>query len=205
VSTYLGFEVLDQAYHNLREAIGQAFPRQGESTGSAVGRSFWDDHVGQPLPSRSFEWYAPGRTKIAQLRTFLDARMGRVVPFWAPTYTGDLVLAAAALSGQSAIRVHATGYRPYLFPLPSRKHLALLDGNGTVQRRKVTLAIDNGDGTDVLSLDAALTADVAPATTLVCFLTLCRLGEDLVPIRWPKPGHAEATLPLVEVPREVPA
>lgn len=205
MSTYLGIDVLDEAFHNLREAITQAFGRTGEAIGSPVGRSFWDDHPGQPQPSRSFEWYAPNRPAIGALRAFLDARQGRVVPFWAPTYTGELVLAQAALSGQSALRVHATGYRPYLFPLPARQHLALLSADGTFLRRKVTLAIDNGDGTDTLSLDAALTVDVTPATTIVCFLTLCRLESDLVPIRWGKPGHAEASLPLVEVPLEVPA
>lgn len=205
MSTYLGFDVLDQAFHNLRERIEQTLERQGEAVGSPVGRSFWDDHAGVPFPARSFEWYAPNRPAIAALRAFLDARKGRVVPFWVPTYTGDLVLAQAALAGQSALRVFATGYRPYLFPRPSRRHLALLSASGTFERRKVTLAIDNGDGTDTLSLDSALTADVTPQATLVCFLTLCRLESDLTAIAWPRPGHAEASLRFVEVPLEVPA
>lgn len=204
MSTYAGVELLDQTSHNARESIAQAFERKGAMMGSAVGRVTWDDNAGQPFPSRSFEWFAHTRAEVGALRAFLEARKGRVLPFWTPTYCHELPLAAGALAGQSAIRVYSTGYRQYLFPVVARKRLALIRAGGAFTPVKVTLAIDNGDGTDTLSLDTTLAADL-PATSLVSFLTLCRLDGDQQPIRWYAPGHAEATLRFVELPLEVPA
>lgn len=206
MSTYLGFDVLDQTNHNARESIAQAFGRLGSAVGSAVGRSSFDDGPGQPIASRSFEWFAHTRPEVAALRAFLEARKGRVLPFWTPTYCHELPLAAGALAGQSAIRVSATGFRPYLLPLPQRKYLALFTpgGGGAFARVKVTLGIDNGDGTDTLSLDSALAADL-PVTSLVSFLVLCRLDPDQQAVKWYAPGHAEAALRILEVPLEVPA
>jgi hypothetical protein len=69
---------------------------------------------------------------------------------------------------------------------------------------KVTGAIDNGDGTENLTL-SALTGKAFPAaTTMVSFLTLVRLEADRVSIKWDSTDHAESLLSLVEVPREVP-
>lgn len=204
MSTYLGIEVLDEVQHNAREAIAQAFRRHGALHESPVGRRFWDDFAGQPLPQRSFEWFASGRPAIAALRAFLDARRGRVVPFWVPTYGGELPMAADALAADSSIRVWGVGYGQFLYPFPARRHLALMKPSGSFLRRKVTLVVDNLDGTETLTLDSGLGEDLPAATTLVSFLALCRL-DGPTPTRWYSVEHAEASLSFQELPREVPA
>lgn len=205
MSTYLTIDVLDQVTHNMRESIAQSFDRHGERQDSPTGRIFWDDFADQAIPVRSFEWFAPGRTAIAALRSFLDARKGRVVPFWVPTFCRELVMSVDATSVQSSIRVYRHGYGQNLFPYNARKHTAIVSPDGSFLRRKVTLITDNGDGTESLSLDSGLGINLSAAVTMVSFLTLCRLEEDNAPIRWFGGAHAEASLRFREVPLEVPA
>lgn len=206
MSTYLGFPVLDETTHNMREAIAQFFDRRGAATKTPTGRRVWTEFTGVPTPSRSFEWFASGRTEIAALRAFLDARKGRLTACWVPTYCWDLSMTQDELSTSASLRVTNVGYGTLLFPYTARKYLAVVQGNGTFLRRKVSLVTDNLDGTETLSLDAQHGVTLAAASTLVCYLTLCRLDQDLVPIRWIGGGeHAEASIPFREVPREVPA
>lgn len=206
MSVYLGYDVLDQVGHNMREPIEQEFTRLGQLVRSPEGRSFWDDFPGVATPLRSFEWpLTKTRADVTALRGFIDARRGRLVPFWAPTYAAELVMSADSLAAASSITVYSVGYRQYLFPVTARKYLALVSPDGSFLRRKVTLVTDNLDGTESLSLDAGLGVDQLAATTLVSFLTLCRLEEDRVPIRWYAAGAAEASFRFREVPNEVPA
>lgn len=205
MSTYLSFEVLDQTGHNMRESIAEAFERVGSLVVNPVGRKLWDEYAGVPLSRRSFEWFAHGRTEIAALRSFLDARKGRLTPFWTPTYCHELPMAADALAAQSSIKVHKVGYGQFLFAHAARKYLALVKSSGAFLMRKVTLVVDNGDGTETLTLDAGLGEDLPAATTRPSFLALCRLDEDTTLVRWYGPELAEATIAFREVPLEVPA
>lgn len=201
--TYLGFDVLDQQNHNMREAIATAFERFGSLTVNPSGRKQWDDFAGQPLTVRTFEWFANGRTECSTLRAFLEARQGRLVPVWVPTWCWDLNIATNALAGSASIVVSALGYTNLLFPFPARQHLAIV-GGGTFVCRKVNTAVDNGDGTESLGLDAAIGSDLTAGKALVSFLTLCRLEEDRTPIRWYGRNNAEATIRFREVPLEIP-
>jgi hypothetical protein len=78
-----------------------------------------------------------------------------------------------------------------------------MDGSGNVYA-KITAAIDNGNGTETLTLGALTGKAFAAATTMVSFLTLVRLDADRVSIKWDSTDHAESLLSLQEVPREVP-
>lgn len=204
MATYLGFDVLDQVGHNMREAIAEAFGRHGQLYQNPTGKNFFDDQAGESIPSRSFSWFAHDRAAIGALRSFLSARKGRLVPFWVPTFGSEFVMSQNALAAQSSVRVFRWGYADQLFPNPARKHLALVKPTGAFLMRKVTLVTDNGDGTEDLSLSAGLGEDLAAARTQVCFLVLCRLEADAPPIDWASTHHAEASLSFLELPHEVP-
>lgn len=204
MSTYLGFDVLEVG-HNMQEAIRQSFDRVGEFQENATGRRFWDDAAGQPQPVRSFRWWADGRTQIAALRAFLDARLGRLVPFWTPTYVGELKMSQDGSLLDSSLRILNIGYTRLLFPFASCRYLAIVSANGTFLRRKVTLSTDNGDGTETLALDSGLGIDLAAARTVISFLVLCRLEEDMTALSWDSPDHVEATIGFRALPKETPA
>lgn len=203
MSTYLGIDVLE-VNHNFRDAIRQSFDRLGTFAENPTGRRLWEDAGEQPMPVRSFSWFADGRPAIAALRAFLDARKGRMVPFWIPTYTPELVMTLDGAALDSSVRVANVGYGRFLFPFQARRYLAIISGNGTFLRRKVTLVTDNGDGTETLSLDAGLGIVLPASRTLVSFLVLCRLEDDFTPLTWDGPEHAEAVVRFRELPKEVP-
>lgn len=202
--TYLGYDVLEVT-HNMGEAIAEAFGRQGELLENPAGRRAFDDHAGIPLPQRSFSWFAPDREAVVALRAFLVARKGRLTPFWTPTFAWDLVLAANALAAHTQITVRRTGYGQFLYSSPARRHLAIVPPGGPRLARKVTGLTDPGNGTEILQLDSAHGVDLSAAGTVISFLVLCRLAEDLTRIRWWGTDGAEADLTFQELPREVPA
>jgi hypothetical protein len=203
--TYLGLELLE-VLHNMRDPIAEAFGRQGDLLDNPTGRRVFDDHAGIPLPERSFSWTADGRAAVVALRTFLDAREGRRVPFWVPTCCWDLQLAEDGLAASQEILILRTGYGRFLYTSASRQHLALFPpGDAAPLLRQVLDVVENGDGTETLQLDAQLGADLPASTTMISFLVLCRLAEDLVRISYWGTALANAELPFRELPHEVPS
>lgn len=203
MATFLGYDLLDQTTPNMRDAIAQAFSRAGDLVGSEVGRKVFDDFIGYAVPVRSFSWLADGRTEVAALQAFLDARKGRIVPFWTPTYCGEVPLYEDKLAAASSLRVPFFGYTRFLFPQPWRRYLAIVPPGGAYFVRKVSTATDNGDGTETLTLTAALGVDV-PKGWLVSYLTFCRLEADRTKIRWHGPFKAETIIDFRERPNEAP-
>lgn len=203
--SYLGWDVLP-VVHNMREAIAESFARRGTLIGSAVGAREFDDHAGLALPERSFQWTCLDRAACVALRDFLDARKGRLVPFWAPTCCRDLELASDAAAGVT-LSVRRAGYTDYLFGLGApRRHLAIFPaGGGTMLARKVTNAVSASQTLETLTLDATTGQTLVAAKTVISFLVLCRLAEDLTEIEWTSTARCEAALRFVELPREVPA
>ena len=203
MSTYLGIDVLDQNTHNMRESIRHAFTRKGTLVGSGVGRKKWDDDAGQAIPGRPFTWTAKDRAEIGALLGFIDARRGRVKPFWTPTFGGEIPLAAAASSGASTIVIKFIGYTRSMFPVTARRYLAVLRPAGTFFVVKVTGSADNGNGTETLNLGSSLPEDV-PVQRIVSYFALCRLDAP-TKVRWQNPFLAEADFLFRELPLEVPA
>jgi len=64
--------------------------------------------------------------------------------------------------------------------------------------------VDNGDGTEHITIDSALGQSVDPSTWVVSFNRLCRQAEDEVELAHLGNGIADAALSFVEVPLEAP-
>ncbi len=90
--TYLGHDVLTLDYNRVG-AIEERLKRKFVLLDSKTGKRVSDEQAPAPAGSRPFTWTALGRTEIATMRAFLDARVGRAVPFWLPSFQWDLALA----------------------------------------------------------------------------------------------------------------
>ncbi len=202
--TYLGLDVLDGERHNAREAIAESFGRLGTLIENATGRREFDDHAGIALLARTFTWTARGHAAAQDLYDFLDARQGRLVPFWTPTFSWDLALAADAGAADAVLTIIAAGYGRFLYSSAARRHLAIFPPGGAPVLRHVT-GLDLGAQTEVVHLDAAVGVDLPAATSRLCFLVLGRLAEDRTEVRWPVADVAEATIKFAEIPREIPS
>ena len=167
--------------------------------------------VRDPVPARSreLEMLATDLGEAYELREFLHRRRGRQKALWLPSWQQDLVLDASELATSGTITVKACGYASNIWPLsPAKRHLMLRSRGGTTLLRHVDVAVDNGDGTETLTLtgpNGETQHGVAIDTSwLVSFLRLVRLDRDEVEFSW-QGGVATVRIPIREIPQEVPA
>lgn len=157
---------------------------------------------GTHTQSRPFLYFLEGRTAISDFTQFLARRRGRYSPVWVPTGHCDLELAAAIGASDTDIDIQECGYTDNYFPSESRRHLAFISPDASIIARRVTASVDNGDGTETLTIESALGVAFPTYGTLVSFLVLARLADDAVTVHWHHPTKiAEAKVRYVEIPR----
>lgn len=206
MSTYLGYDVLDLVEHNRRESFEERVRWRFTLLDTATGKRTADAHDRASSPVRPFLWTAFSRTEAKAIRDFLDARRGRAVPFWLPSYQKDLTLAVDGVATGIILTVDHVRYAQLLFgDVGARRHVALHLPGGAFAFHKVTAATDPGNGlTETLTVSPALAVAYPKATTLVCFLKFCRLDEDEVELTWLSRDHADAVIHCRELPNEAP-
>jgi len=201
---YRGLDVLEVA-PNFANAIKRTSSRSLIVLDAKTGDVTVETKSASPIAATSIEWFLADRASIANFRDFLDRRKGRLVPFFAPSWDADLVLARDVLATDSTIRVQANGYSALLFPSVSRRDLAFLAVTGSRVYARVSNAVNNGDGTETLTLSAPIGTAFTASATQVSILELVRLGSDDLDLSWSSSTFSESSLPIVGVPREVPA
>lgn len=200
--TYKGYDVLTLE-PNRRDAEKLSFAFTMRQLQNQTGALDVHTESAGPVRTRTFQWTALARTEVAALLAWLDARKGRVVPFWAPTWQQDL--APLAPFAGATITVPDVGYLETLFPFNARRHLALIRAGGAVTVRGVTACAKGAGGTEVLTLASAPGFTFVPQTMLLSFLVLYRLEADTATVEWVSPEAADVSLGFVELPREAPA
>jgi hypothetical protein len=201
---YRGFDVLEIA-PNWEATLKRNYKRSLVTIDPKVGPIGVVDKGGTPIVNQDFPWWLDTHANVTAFRAFLLRRFGQLNPFWIPTWDQDLVLSADVGSIDLGIVVRSEFYSRFLFSSPARRYIAFIpiDGSGNVYRQ-ITAAIDNGDGTESLTLDSATAKNFSRGATMVSFLTLARLASDRTEIKWNSSEHAESILTLDEVPRELP-
>lgn len=201
---FKGFDVLEIA-PNWADDLHRQYKRSIIKMDSGVGEITVRDKGGSPVVSHTLPWFIETHPAATQLRGFLNRRLGRLVPFWCPTYDQDLVLALDTLAGHNQLTVKAVNYSRFFFPNRSRRFLALLRADGSTKEYvEVTASVDIADGTEGLTLSANLSFDALAGATMVSFLTFGRLQDDAVAIAWDTREVGEAEVAIQELPREVP-
>lgn len=201
---FKGFDVLEVA-PNWASDQTRNYQRDLTVLDPGPGPKTVVDRVGQPVVSHALNWWIDGHASIAKFRAFVQRRLGQQRPFWALTWDADLNLSAIATSGSAVLRIENVSYTRFFFPNLSRRYLALVpQGGGSIRYVQVTGSVDNGDGTESLTLSANLTADV-PVNTMISFLTFCRMASDSSSIAWDSTELAEASIAIAEIPKEVPS
>jgi hypothetical protein len=201
---YLGFDVLELS-PNWESTLKRSYKRSLVTIDPKVGPIAVIDKGGSAIVGQDFPWWIDGHANVTTFRAFILRRLGQLNPFWIPTWDQDLVLAADVGSADGGILIQSEFYSRFLFSSPARRFVAFIpiDGSGNVYRR-ITAAVDNGNGTETLTLDSATGKIFAKGATMISFLTLARLASDKVEIKWNSSEHAESVLSLQEVPRETP-
>ena len=204
--SYLGFDVLELNYNRVG-AFEERLKRKFVLLSSKTGRRISDEQAPAPATTRPFTWTALGRDEITAMRTFLDARKGRAVPFWLSSFQWDLALAEDIAQNQSGATIRWVRYKQQMWGTTgARRHLALWSlGDGVMDYCRITGATDPANYlTETLTLDPVAGRDYSRGQTVLSFLKLCRLDEDRIEVSYPSPQVAEATIRVRELPLEAP-
>ncbi len=206
MSTHLGFDVLELDY-NRNGPIDDRCVRKFVLLDSRTGKRVSDEQAPAAAPTRPFIWTAIGRDEIASMRTFLDARRGRAVPFWFPTFQWDLSFYGDALEGQTIIPIRWARYVQQMWGTTGgRRHVAVWTPPlPSMDYYRISEATDPGDyQEESITIDPAATRDYPEAGTVISFLRFCRLEEDVAEIRYLSSDVAEAKIHVREIPMEAP-
>jgi len=205
--SYLGYDVLELNY-NRTGPIEEHSQRKFSILDGGTGKRTSDAHSPAPANVRPFTWTAIGRDEIAELRAFLEARVGMAVPFWLPSFQWDLTLSEDVDEDQTILFVDWVRYYQQMFgETGARRHVALwtLGDGSSMDYYQITDADDPGDEiTESVTVSPGAVQDYDAATTVISFLKLCRLGSDLVRISYPSARTAEAVIEVMELPLEAP-
>lgn len=201
---YQGFDVFE--VHPNRELQEQTeVVRSLDILDSQTGAVDVEVRGDTPGTGRPFLWMLIGRAQIDQALAFLDTRRGMAVPFWAPTWQADLELDVPLAPGSTSLVVRDVGYTAEMFPHDARRHLALIEVDGTIHPRGVTAATQNPDGTETLTLSSGTPNGLPVVPSLVSFLLLYRLDSDAQVLEWEHEELANLQMRFRELPREAPA
>lgn len=185
----------------------------GATRADAPSGAFVVGAVDRPLvATHELAWPASDRATLVAVEEFLAACAGRFGAYWLPTLRDDFTVVAAGLNTRT---VASWGYASTVFPAFSAvaggDHLLAIRPDGTYRIRRITAAVDNGDGTDTLTLSTALGTDIGTASqTLLSpaarfmLLRLARLDTDTITTTYTHGECATIRVPAVEIPRETP-
>lgn len=200
---YRGYDVLEIP-PNWDSDLNRKYDRSLVTIDPKIGPIEVIDKGGSAVVGQRFPWWLDGHSNVTTFRAFILRRFGRMNPFWVPTWDQDLVLAENVGATDTAITIQSEFYTRFFFPSVARRDLAFVPISGANVYHRVTAAVDNGNGTETLTLDSEAGVALAAATTMVSFLTLARLAADKNVISWATSDHARAELEFQEVPREIP-
>lgn len=206
MATYLDYDVLELE-PSRSGPVAEGLTRAHETLDSQTGERWTDPLEDAAVGDAPFLWLCFSRAEALAQRAWLDRRGGMVVPFWAPTWESDLVLAADADEAAETLTIQRIQYAGLLWAGSNgRRHLAIYPRGGAVSYHYVTEAVDPGSGdTETLTITPALPADCPASTTRIAFLRFCRLSESVVSRIWKSGRVCEASLPFIEIPKEAPA
>ena len=204
--SYLGYDVLELNYNRVG-AFEERLRRKFVLLSSKTGRRVADEQAPPPrLRGRS-----PGprsaATRSRPCARFLDARRGRAVPFWLPSFQWDLALAEDVSQNQSSATIWWVRYKQQMWgTTAARRHLAIWSlGDATMDYCRIVDAVDVANyQTETLTLDPVAQREYGRSGTVLSFLKFCRLDEDRIEISYPSPQVAEATIRVRELPLEAP-
>jgi len=154
----------------------------------------------RPAMDMTFEVMLQGREAVDSFRTFLEARQGRLVPFWLPSWDYDLRLVEDVEGPTNLLGIRRTEFVDnYLISNVHRvRRYLYFYRSGYETARYITTAEVIDADTEQITVDENLPDDpLGPDSyETICFLNYCRLGSDRIEIKWINGDNAIAMMPV---------
>lgn len=118
-------------------------------------------------------------------KLFLGTVKGPQKTWWLPTWRDDVTFVSKAVN---TITIESDDGSDFFGWFPKlREHIQIEETNGTITRRKITAAVDNGDGTITLTIGVTLgTSNVK----MISWLELSRFEKDEIAIKFDEEGFS---------------
>ena len=207
-SLYLGTEVLDLTIldPNRASATDENTARKLAILDQLTGPVQMDPQAITPTPTSKILWTATSRAQAKLMADWIDARRGRAIPFWIPSYEADMNLAVDLASGGTIATVRWTGYHEYVWSKGfGRRHVAIHTPGFPLEYKAIVgSAHTPGSATQTITFSSGTARDYAAASTTIMFLRYSRLDSDDVRRTWLSNAVVEADIPLRELPIEEP-
>jgi hypothetical protein len=173
---------LDSARFDILEQSQYAIRQRQLGTGNLTGNDYFrglDTATSSTIPVRVL---MVSRETLSEFYGWLEARQGRQNPVWVPTKENDLTF-LASVSG-TVLRI-ASGYAFYNLHY-ARRDIQITFTDGTVANRRITAVVDNGNGTENITLSSSVSANIAK----ISWLRFC-VAPDSFELRF----HRDITTP----------
>lgn len=182
--TYLTLEVfkLERAKVEWVDPTPYQISRRQQGVGTSTGNDFLraiDTGSPQTIPIRVL---LTSRASQAEFYGWTDARQGKANPVWVASEENDFTVVGRT---STTITVDNLGYATRYNLHSARRHIAILQTNGTYQYNRITAAVDNGD-TETLTLASG--PPVLVNISKVSFLRLCT-APDQFELRYHRDGN----------------
>ena len=196
-ATYLTIEVfsLERAKVEWVDPSGYQINRRFQGTGTPTGNDYQraiDTGSPQTIPLRLL---LASQAAISEFYGWMDARQGKQNPVWIVSQESDLNVIAR--SG-TTITIDYIGYAARYNVHSARRHIAFKKTDATYVYKMITAAVDNGDGTETLTVDSPPTLATIAKTSFLKFCT----APDQFELRYHRDGSgfiAECEFTLTEL------
>ena len=131
---------------------------------------------------------------------FFDMVLGAFGAFWLPSYQQDLTPIGTIGSADATFDILHCQYTTLDFPGTQRRQIAFVQPDSSFIKRSITAAVDNGDGTETLTINEPLGFEFAQNNANgICFLWYCRFVDDVESIEWIGDDQATLAVTVVEI------
>ena len=190
-------------HNNWAEPIETEFVRQLETIDYDTGIAPWvDDLSGMAAMLKSWNWLFVSRAEVVAFRQWLQARAGRLNPFWSISQAVDMEVVAPIGAASAEITIRNIGYHRQVAARADRRHVAIKTKTGAYYYRTITGTEEISATEEKLAIDSSLgvllNVDDIESTR---FLDLVRLETDDIEIQWHTLGVAEAKAMLRSLPQ----
>lgn len=183
-----------------------SYQRKLTQLSTAAGKFSVRAHAIGPVGSHPVHLDLTSVEEIDAFWAWYDTILGSCEPFWLPTYQRDFVPLEAIGAADVSFIMQDRQYTDFEFPDPLRQQIAFISGDGTLLKRQIIDAESNGDGTETITINAALGQSfVQQRNNGICYLLYGRLSEDVIKMDWWSHVIAEVDFTFTELREEIPA
>lgn len=189
--SYRGYNVFMEK-NNDADLLNNKYGRNTTVLDNRTGIYAYTQWATYPYLNYSYSFLKGTRSRITEFRKFIEDCRGRFKPFWMPSWQKDIDL--ISISGVTVI-IKDAGLARYVGLNPAMRDIALIKPDMTTLFRRVSAAVNNGDGTETITVDSSLSVSAADIY-MTSFLRFCRLDSDEIALQWETNETVTSNLPI---------